>query len=93
MTSREAFEKAITKGYNKALKKSAVKVDENGEYECEYMVAAWQGWEASQAQQASLIENLRQEIKQLGEISDICTYNSLGNVCSNCRCKRKVKGK
>ena len=48
---------------------------------------------ASQAQQASVIAELRQSIERLGEMASICTYNELGKVCSTCNCKRKVKGK
>lgn len=50
-------------------------------------------WQASQAQQAQVIAELREQIQRLGEMANICTYSELSEVCSYCNCKRKVKGK
>ena len=47
------------------------------------------GSEASQAQQAQVIAELRKEINHLGNIANVCTYNALGEICSYCNCKRK----
>lgn len=34
------------------------------------------------------IERLRAAVKLLGEMGNVCTFDDLGAVCSNCRCKR-----
>jgi hypothetical protein len=34
-------------------------------------------------------ERLRECVRYLGEIGDVCTYDDLGEVCGNCRCQRK----
>jgi hypothetical protein len=35
-------------------------------------------------------KRLRAEVAQLGEMANVCTYNALGAVCSNCRCGRRT---
>ena len=57
----------------------------------DYKQFAWEGWQASQAQQAHTIAELREQIQRLGEMANICTYNELKKVCSTCNCKRKGK--
>jgi len=34
------------------------------------------------------IDRLRAAVRQLGEMADCCTYDTLGEICSTCRCKR-----
>jgi cell division protein FtsB len=35
------------------------------------------------------VAELEAEVKQLGEMSDTCTYHALHRVCDGCRCQRK----
>lgn len=34
------------------------------------------------------IRRLRAEIELLGEVADVCTFKTLGKVCSYCQCDR-----
>lgn len=34
------------------------------------------------------IKDLIEYIKELGEIGDVCTYNTTKEICEGCRCKR-----
>ena len=74
MTSREAFEKWLEQGFSDPARNAI----------------AWKAWQASQAQQAIVIAELRQSIERLGEMANICIYNELGKVCSTCNCKRAI---
>lgn len=37
------------------------------------------------------IKRLRAQVKLLGEIGDVCVYDTLGVVCDFCRCSRREK--
>jgi hypothetical protein len=38
----------------------------------------------------SEIHDLREWIRSEGERSDVCTFSIMGEVCSTCRCERKM---
>lgn len=38
---------------------------------------------------AARCAELEAEVRQLGEMSDTCTYETLRTVCTGCRCKRR----
>lgn len=40
---------------------------------------------------ARTVRTYRTWIKDMGEFSNTCTFNVLGEVCGNCECKRKEK--
>lgn len=40
---------------------------------------------------AERIAELEAEVRQLGIIADVCTYDTLKKVCFGCRCKRAGK--
>lgn len=39
------------------------------------------------------IKRLRAEVKQLGEMGNVCTFNALGEICDGCRCERRLVSK
>jgi hypothetical protein len=44
--------------------------------------AAWEN-------EAIITRDLRARVAELGEIANVCTYDTLGAVCSYCRCQRR----
>ena len=35
------------------------------------------------------IERLKEVIRRMGEIADLCTYDDIKEICSTCRCRRR----
>lgn len=54
------------------------------------VMAQVRGVTAINASLEAEIERLRVAVRQLGEMGDTCTYDTLGEICSTCRCERRA---
>ncbi len=54
-----------------------------------YSRAQYQALAAALREVMAERDGLLKEVQRFGDLADICTFDVLHKVCSNCRCKRK----